>query len=217
MRAAQSRPLAAGMAKREPAHQMRPRPRRAGAGTSAFTWLGCGAALLAGYLPGILAGRSCTDTALAAYYMDKQNFTAIGNVFGNCFASAFLQATLLLLCGLCCLGVGLQLAFFALRGAYLGFCAASVFAVGGARALLVHWLLTCLPDIGVLLLLAALATRAMPVSNALLHTTFGGGAQPGLYSAAKMLALWYLGTALVAAAVCALGAWGTVFLAGLLL
>lgn len=182
----------------------------------------CITAFLLGYLPGILLGRGGTaaGAALAARYMDRQCFAAFGPVFTDLFAGAFLQSTLVLLCGFCALGALTLTALFALKGTWLGFCAANVFAAGGARALVAHWLISCLPDLGILLLLFALTLRAGPLCGALLRTVLGGTPPAGSLSAAALTRslLWRYGLVLAGSAVCcALGAGSAVFFAGILL
>lgn len=175
---------------------------------------------LLGYLPGILAGRGGLPLgqALAAFYMDRQSFAAFGPVFVDMLAGAFLQCTLVLLGGFCALGWAVMAAVFALKGAYLGFCAASVFAAGGARALVVHWLLNCLPDLAVLMLLFSLALCAEPLSTALLRAAFGGGDRFGSTAAlSRALLVRYLIVLAAGAGCCALGAWSAVFFAAALL
>lgn len=182
----------------------------------------CVTAFLLGYLPGILLGRDGTSAgaALAARCMDKQSFAAFGPVFTDLFAGAFLQSTLVLLCGFCALGAVTLTALFALKGMWLGFCAANVFAAGGARALVAHWLISCLPDMAVLLLLFALTLRAEPLCGALLRTALGGAQPASSMSPAALTRslLWRYGLVLAgSAACCALGAMSAVFFAGVLL
>lgn len=182
----------------------------------------CITAFLLGYMPGILLGRSGTavGAALAARYLDKQTFAAFGPVFSDLFAGAFLQSTLVLLCGFCALGAVPLALLFAVKGMWLGFCAANVYAAGGAGALVAHWLITCLPDMGILLLLFALTLRAGPLCGALLRTALGAVPPAGSMSAAALARslLWRYGLVLaVSAACCALGAGSAVFFAGILL
>lgn len=182
----------------------------------------CVTVFLLGYLPGILLGRGGTavGTALAAHFMDRQSFAAFGPVFADLFAGAFLQCTLVLLCGFCALGAVPLAALFALKGVYLGFCAANVFASGGAKGLVAHWLITLLPDLGLLLLLFALTVCAGPVCAALLRSVLGAGPLPGAPGAAVLTKALLLRYALVlagSAVCCALGAGSAVFFAGVLL
>ena len=182
----------------------------------------CVTVFLLGYLPGILLGRGGTaaGTVLAAHFMDRQAFASFGPVFADLFAGAFLQCTLVLLCGFCALGAVPLAALFALKGCYLGFCAASVFAAGGAKALVAHWLITLLPDICLLLLLFALTVCAGPVCTALLHSVLGAGPLPGAPGAAaltKALLLRYVLVLAGSAVCCALGGGSAVFFAGILL
>ena len=96
-------------------------------------WLG--AAFLAGYLPGIWLGRDGTTALgqqLAAWYTESPEGTAFAAAFGTRFAVGALQLCAVLLCGFCIWGIGLLVLFFAVRGGFLGFCAASVAAADGA-------------------------------------------------------------------------------------
>lgn len=198
----------------------RPTPRKGGAAKDIRPWVGFGFAFLLGYLPGITLGRGAGFgvSILAEHYMDKQTFADFGAVFTDLFAGAFLQATILLLCGFCALGLGLMTAFFALKGMYLGFCAASVFAVGGAKSLVIHWLLTCLPDIGLLLVMLSLAACGAPLSFCLLRTALGSSTSPGnTYALSRACVLRYLLAVAIAALCCGLGAGTAVFLADILL
>lgn len=181
------------------------------------------AAFFLGYLPGILTGRDTAGSGslLAAYYMDKQNFASWGQVFEDLYAGAFLQATLVLLFGFCALGMLLLSVLFALKGMYLGYCAAAVFAQSGAKGLLIHWLLTCLPDLSIVFLLFFLAACAAALCRSLLRVAFGtagrGAAQASLYSQAKALVLRYIAVLALGALFCALGSGSAVFLAAILL
>lgn len=182
----------------------------------------CVTVFLLGYLPGIWLGRGGTaaGSVLAAQYMDKQSFAAFGPVFVDLLAGAFLQSTLVLLCGTCALGMLPLVLLFAIKGGWLGFCAANVYAAGGAGALVAHWLITCLPDLAVLLLLFSLVLRAGPLCRALLHTVLGGARPAGSCSVTALARtlLWQYGLVLAGSAVCcALGAWSAVFFAGVLL
>ena len=182
----------------------------------------CITMFLLGYMPGMLLGRGGTavGAALAAHCMDKQSFAAFGPVFADLFAGAFLQCTLVLLCGFCALGAVPLAALFAIKGAWLGFSAANVFAAGGAKGLVAHWLITCLPDLGVLLLLFALTLCAGPLSAALLRSVAGGGPVTGSAGTVILARTLLLRYALVlggSAVCCALGAGSAVFFAGALL
>ena len=99
-------------------------------------WLG--AAFLAGYLPGIWLGRdgaTALGQQLAVWYTESPESTAFAAAFGARFAVGALQLCAVLLCGFCIWGVGLLVLFFAARGGFLGFCAASVAAADGAAGL----------------------------------------------------------------------------------
>lgn len=179
-----------------------------------------GVVFVLGYVPGVLAARGSGYgiSALAEHYMDKQTFAELGTVFADTFAGAFIQATLLLLCGFCALGLGLMAAFFAIKGMYMGYCAAGIYAAGGARDLAVYWLLTGPAALGVLLALVALAFKAVPLSFALLRDAFGERTLPEeTFANARALILRYALTVAVAALCCGLGSAFAVFLAGILL
>lgn len=121
-------------------------------------WLG--AAFLAGYLPGIWLGRdgaTALGQQLAAWYTESPESTAFAAAFGTRFAVGALQLCAVLLCGFCIWGVGLLVLFFAARGGFLGFCAASVAAADGAAGLLRYRCDTAVSDVAMLLLCLWLA------------------------------------------------------------
>lgn len=176
---------------------------------------------LTGYLGGILVCRSGVPEfgiLLADYYMDKQNFTAFGSVFASMAAALFLQASAVTLCGTSAVGAAPLALLFASKGLLTGAAAASVYAAGGARGLVVYWLLTCLPDIAVLLLLLWLSQAAYGLSRALFQIMLGGGTVRGaLKVKAKMLLYRYLLTLVVGVGCGVLGAGAAVLFAGVLL
>lgn len=172
-----------------------------------------------GYLSGIFAGRDGTDygTALAQYYMDKQNYTSFMQVFSGLFAGAFLQLTLVFVCGFSAWASLFLAGFFAARGALMGICASGIFVAGGARSLVIHWLLTCLPDIGMLLLSLWLSGNAAHLGGELCRCIFVGGNRNGLLRPAKALMLRYLFAVFCGFLFCGIGAAGSIVFAGVLL
>lgn len=201
---------------RGPAKQ--PAAQRTAAGSAAFA--GCAAAFLAGYLPGILAGRSGQSELgqqLAAYYMDTARFSAWSQAFSSQLAAAFLQLLTVALCGFCVFGGAFLVLSFAVRGAFLGFCAANVLFCGGPRALLCHWLLDCLPNLAVLFVCLWLACYGVRLSNGLFQSVFLGGAPRGQLAGAVRRLLVRSGMALLLCGLfCALGAGLNVLVVGLL-
>lgn len=121
-------------------------------------WLG--AAFLAGYLPGIWLGRdgaTALGQQLAVWYTESPESTAFAAAFGTRFAVGALQLCAVLLCGFCIWGIGLLVLFFAVRGGFLGFCAASVAAADGTAGLLRYRRDTAVADVATLLLCLWLA------------------------------------------------------------
>lgn len=165
----------------------------------------CAGVFLAGYLPGIELGRtgaSIWGQQLAAYYLDASQFSAWLPVFTGQVAAAFLQLLLIILCGFSALGQGLLPLAFAARGCFLGFCAANVLAAGGVKGIVTYWLLSCLPDLCVLLVGLWLAGHALVLSRGLFQSIFLGGAPRGqLHTAVRrLLVRWgaaFLGTCLL--------------------
>lgn len=107
-------------------------------------------AFLTGYLAGIPLGRfelHGAFTSLTEHVMAAQSYTAFWSVWCSWFAAAFLQASLIYLCGFHLWGSIFMGAYFAFKGTVLGVCASAIYASGGARALVVYWLLNCLPEL----------------------------------------------------------------------
>ena len=212
-----ARPQAQGGA----ACQARRRPRRRDEAGWLSPWcLGYLALFVAGHLGGVLAGQlgvSELGKDLAAYYMDSTHYTAFSAVFLGLYSGAFLQLSAVALCGFSALGGGFLAAFFALKGAVFGLCAAGVFARGGARGLVVYWLMTCLPELCLLLLTLWLAVCAQRLAAALLRSLGGGGLHARPMNGTKTLLLRYFTALVLGAAVCAAGGGSAVFFAGVLL
>lgn len=171
---------------------------RSVAGNAAF--VGYAAAFLAGYLPGILAGRggeSALGQQLAACYMDTGRFSAWSQAFSGQMAAAFLQLLMVVLCGFCVFGSAFLVLGFAVRGAFLGFCAANVLFCGGPRALVGYWFSDCLPGVAVLFVCLWLACHAVRLSGGLFQSVFLGGAHRGQLAASARRLLVRSGTALL--------------------
>lgn len=172
--------------------------RRPGAAVSKEGFAGgwvllCAGAFLIGYLPGIELGRggdSVWGQQLAAYYLDPAHFAGWVPVFTDQMAAAFLQLLLIAVCAFSALGQGLLPLFFAARGCFLGFCAAYILAAGGTKGVVTYWLLSCLPDLGVLLVGLWLSGHALALSRGLFQSIFLGGAPRGqLHAATRRLAV----------------------------
>ena len=182
---------------------------------------GFAAAFFLGYLPGIWLGRGEVleiGAQLAGWYLDKQSYPAFGLVLANLAANAILQVTILFLCGLSAAGVPLLALFFTGRGCFMGLCAGSVFALGGAKSLVVYWLMHCLPDLGVLAAEMWMALYATTLSGGLFQEVFGSGAPRGMISGGmRRLFIRYIVSFLLVLLFCVLGAGLDVLLAAILL
>lgn len=179
-----------------------------------------GALFFLGYLFGIIKGRladSVFSTTLAAYYMDGENFSAMGGLFLDLYSGAVLQAILILICGFSALGTVMLGGYFCLRGAVMGLCAAGVFAQGGTRALVVHWMMTCLPDLGVFLVMLWLSFRANACASVMFRCAFCGGGHLRQAPPLRPLLIRFLSVMVLAAVLCLLGAASGVVFAGVLL
>ena len=153
------------------------RPRRECAETahSGAVWL-FGTMFLAGYLPGIWLGRggvSALGQQLAAYYTKSPENAAFAAIFGTEFSVSFLQLTAVFLCGFCVLGVGLLALLFAVRGVFLGYCAASVAAVNGAAGLVQYRLETIVSDAATLFFCLWLAGWSARLAGELFNAVCG--------------------------------------------
>lgn len=180
-----------------------------------------GLVFLASYAVGIVAGRlgiSSVGEAMAAYAMDEQSYQRVPAVFGTLMSASFLQATAVLLCGFSAVGAALLALFFVMKGIGLGLCAGCVYSAGGAKALTVHWLLNCLPDLAILLLTLWLAMYAVQLCGGVSRAIFGGaGVRGGLVGYSRQLIVRYIAVLLALSACCAIGAGSAVFFAGVLL
>lgn len=176
---------------------------------------------LAGYMGGILlcrGGVPAIGQLLAEYYMDKQNFALFFPAYGAQVSALFLQILLLVLCGGNVVGFALIPACFAGKGVLLGTCAASVLAQSGARGLVIYWLLTCVQEMAILLLLLWIAQAGWFLSTALLKNVLDGAAVRGaLKIKAKVLLMRSLLSTLVGAGIAALGTGAAMLFAGVLL
>ena len=106
---------------------------------------------------------------------------------------------LVVLCGFSSFGQGLLLLLFAGRGCFLGFCAANVASAAGAKGIVTYWLLSCLPDLSVLLIGLWLSGHALVLSRGLFQDVFLGGAPRGQLGAAARRLSVRAGTAFLAA------------------
>lgn len=179
-----------------------------------------GVVFFAGYVGGIWKGRigsSAFEETLAAYYMNPENFSAFPTLFLNMFGGAFLQATMVLLCGFSALGSIFLPLLFAGRGAVLGICVAGVFSYGGTRSLVIYWLLTCLPDLGVFLVMLWLAAQANICAVEMFHGMLGAGTHRRSHMPAKRLVFRFLTAILLCAGCSIFGAASGVLFAGALL
>lgn len=183
-----------------------PRRERALSSPQTLPRMGCAAAFFAGYLPGIWLGRggSALGQQLAAYYTKSPDGTAFAAAFGAKFAVCFLQLSVVLLCGFCVWGIGLLAAFFAARGAFLGFCAASVTMENGAAGLVQYRAATMISDVAALLLCLWLADWAAQLAAELLRAACGRATRqtPGT---ARRLAVRYVAALAVSAVFSAVG------------
>lgn len=134
-------------------------------------------AFLTGYLAGIPLGRfelHGAFTSLTEHVMAAQSYTAFWSVWCSWFAAAFLQASLIYLCGFHLWGSIFMGAYFAFKGTVLGVCASAIYASGGARALVVYWLLNCLPELVLSAFMLWLAHSSCRVSQSLSSIVFSG-------------------------------------------
>ena len=174
----------------------------------------------AGYLGGIFKGRECSSDfgeLLAAYYMNSSSYTSFFSRFLDIFGNAFLQSILVLLCGFSAMGSLFLGLYFAARGAVLGLCAACVFVQGGTRALVVHWMLTCLPDLGVFLVMLWLSIRANRCACLIFRTAILNSGHLRQSFPLRQLLMHFLTALLLCTGCCLLGAASGVIFAGVLL
>lgn len=179
-----------------------------------------GALFFFGYLFGIFKGRlndSSFGASLAAYYMNAENFSDVGTLFCDLYSGALLQAVLVLACGFSALGTVFLGGYFCLRGAVMGLCAASVFVQGGTRSLVVHWMLTCLPDLGIFLVMLWLALQSNSCALVMFRCAFHDGGHLRQVPPLRSLFVRFLITLALAALLCLLGAASGVVFAGALL
>ena len=151
-------------------------------------------AFLTGYLAGIPLGRfelHGAFTSLTEHVMAAQSYTAFWSVWCSWFAAAFLQASLIYLCGFHLWGSIFMGAYFAFKGTVLGVCASAIYASGGARALVVYWLLNCLPELVLSAFMLWLAHSSCRVSQSLSSIVFSG-CRCALNGAIRRLSVHYL-------------------------
>ena len=142
----------------------------------------CAAAFLAGYLPGMELGRG-GDTPwgqqLAAYYLDISQFSAWLPVFTDQIAAAFLQLMLVVMCAAFPrLGRGSCHCFLPAGAASWGFAPPMWQAQPEAKGIVTYWLLSCLPDLSVLLIGLWLSGHALVLSRGLFSRCFPWGGAP---------------------------------------
>lgn len=179
-----------------------------------------GVLFFAGYLGGVLKGRtgqSDLGEQLADYYRTAEHFSAFMPLFLDLFGSALLQAVLVLACGFSALGTGFLGLYFIARGAVLGLCAACVFVQGGTKALVVHWMLTCLPDLSIFLVMLWLAVQASRCAGGVFRVLLGGGAHLRQTPSVRRLVLRFFVALLLCAVFCLIGSASGVLFAGVLL
>lgn len=180
-----------------------------------------GLLFLIGYTAGILICREqapAVGQALARYYMDKQNYLSLSAAFGRMYSGLFLQAGIVLLCGLSAFGSILLMTFFAVRGAVLGICAASVFLEFEARGLVVYWLLSCFTNVAALILLLYLAQSAARMAQNSLYMIWNPTVLHGaLKDRFKALLIRFLLVLAIGAFCAVLGALSARLFAGILL
>ena len=179
-----------------------------------------GGLFFAGYLFGIFKGRLGAwdfGTALAAYYMDAENYSAFATLFFDLYSAALLQSVLVLACGFSALGTVFLGGYFCLRGAVMGLCAASVFMQGGTRALVIHWMLTCLPDLGIFLVMLWLACRSGACASVMFRCAFRAGGHLRQAPPLRGLLIRFLTALLLCAVICLVGAASGIVFAGVLL
>lgn len=102
-----------------------------------------------------------------------------------------LQASLIYLCGFHLWGSIFMGAYFAFKGTVLGVCASAIYASGGARALVVYWLLNCLPELVLSAFMLWLAHSSCRVSQSLSSIVFSG-CRCALTGAIRRLSVHYL-------------------------
>ena len=152
------------------------------------------AAFLAGYLAGIPLGRfelHGTYATLTEHIMSAQSYAAFWPVWCSWFAAAFLQASLIYLCGFHLWGGIYMGAYFAFKGTVLGVCASAIYGSGGARALVVYWLLNCLPELVLFAFMLWLAHISHSVSQNLSRIVFSG-CRSALNCSIRRLSVHYL-------------------------
>ena len=133
------------------------------------------------FRPGISAFRSAgltrelhgAFTSLTEHVMAAQSYTASGLSGAVGLPAAFL-VSLIYLCGFHLWGSIFMGAYFAFKGTVLGVCASAIYASGGARALVVYWLLNCLPELVLSAFMLWLAHSSCRASQSLSSIVFSG-------------------------------------------
>lgn len=172
-----------------------------------------GLAYLAGLPAGSLAFQFLgTDAgAYMGYYLDARLQTMAGpplRILSGQFLAAFLQLTLVLLCGFCAFGAALLVLQAALRGAVFGCFCAGLLARYAMQGALAEGLLFWLPEVLQAALQILLGACALQMSLRLATLCFGGRPRPGQPAGepARRLLSRYLACCLAALIPCALSA-----------
>ena len=174
-----------------------------------------------GYGVGLALGRLAMPEfggSFAKFYLDKQNFLSFGGVFASLFTAALLQLTFLAVSGFCAIGMGLLVSFFALKGALMGICTAALYTAGGAKGLVIYWLLTWLPEISLLLLTLFQAGCSAGVCGGIFRFALCGNApRLGMNAPVRRCLKSYIITSFLSVLFSALGAGAALFFAAVLL
>lgn len=172
-----------------------------------------GLAYLAGLPAGSLAFQFLgTDAgAYMGYYLDARLQTMAGpplRILSGQFLAAFLQLTLVLLCGFCAFGAALLVLQAALRGAVFGCFCSGLLARYAMQGALAEGLLFWLPEVLQAALQILLGACALQMSLRLAALCFGGRPRPGQPAGepARRLLSCYLVCCLAALVPCGLSA-----------
>lgn len=172
-----------------------------------------GLAYLAGLPAGSLAFQflGADASAYMGYYLDARLQTMAGpplRILSGQFLAAFLQLTLVLLCGFCAFGAALLVVQAALRGAVFGCFCAGLLARYAMQGALAEGLLFWLPEVLQAALQILLGACALQMSLRLAALCFGGRPRPGQPAGepARRLLSCYLACCLAALVPCGLSA-----------
>lgn len=172
-----------------------------------------GLAYLAGLPAGSLAFQflGADASAYMGYYLDARLQTMAGpplRILSGQFLAAFLQLTLVLLCGFCAFGAALLVVQAVLRGAVFGCFCAGLLARYAMQGALAEGLLFWLPEVLQAALQILLGACALQMSLRLAALCFGGRPRPGQPAGepARRLVSCYLACCLAALVPCGLSA-----------